>query len=105
MAQDNKKQQNLNLNISGDVAQGVYSNLAVITHSPTEVIIDFAQTLPGQDGAIVRQRAIMSPFHAKRLLMALNDNLHKYEENFGTIEEPRGVHDAIPYDMIPTGKA
>lgn len=105
MAQENKKQQNINLNISGEVAQGVYSNLAVITHSPTEVIIDFAQTLPGNEGAIVRQRAIMSPFHAKRLLMALNDNIRKYEENFGTIEDPHGVRDAIPYDMVPTAKA
>ena len=100
-----KKPQNINLNISSDIAVGVYSNLAVITHSPTEVIIDFAQTMPGVEGAIVRQRAIMSPFHAKRLLMALNDNIHKYEENFGTIEEPHGTRDAIPYDMLPTAKA
>ena len=108
MAQDNKKQQNLNLSISDEVAQGTYSNLAIITHSPTEFIIDFAQALPGKDGATVRQRILLNPLHAKRLLMALNDNLHKYEDSFGTIEDLRanpGPHDAIPYDMIPQGKA
>ena len=107
MPQDNKKTQNLNLSISDEVAQGTYSNLAIITHSPTEFIIDFAQALPGKEGATVRQRLLMNPIHAKRLLMALNDNLKKYEDNFGAIEEPRipGPHDAIPYDMIPQGKA
>ncbi len=107
MPQDNKKQQNLNLSISDEVAKGTYSNLAIITHSPTEFIVDFAQALPGREGATVRERILMNPFHAKRLLMALNDNIKKYEDNFGTIEEPRlpGPHDAIPYDMIPQGKA
>jgi hypothetical protein len=100
-----EKQQNLNLNISDEVAQGTYCNLAVITHSPAEFILDFAQALPGRDGATVRQRIIMPPIHAKRLLMALTDNLRKYEDNFGPIEEPHTPHDAIPYDMVPQGKA
>lgn len=104
MAQE-KKQQNLNLNISDEVAEGTYSNLAIITHSPAEFIIDFAQALPGREGATVRQRIIMPPIHAKRLLAALNDNLRKYEDTFGVIDEPHGPHDAIPYDMIPQGKA
>ncbi|MBO4307546.1 MAG: DUF3467 domain-containing protein [Bacteroidales bacterium] len=104
MAQENKN--NLNLTISDEVAEGTYSNLAVITHSPAEFIIDFAQALPGKDGATIRQRIIMPPIHAKRLLMALNGNVSKYEELFGTIEEPRNSHDAIPYDiMVPQGKA
>ena len=107
MAQESKKTQNLNLSISDEVSQGTYSNLAIITHSPTEFIIDFAQALPGKEGATVRQRILMNPIHAKRLLMALNDNVKKFEDNFGAIEEPRlpGPHDAIPYDMIPQGKA
>ena len=104
MAQE-KQQQNLNINISDEVSQGTYSNLAVITHSPAEFIIDFAQALPGREGATVRQRIIMPPIHAKRLLMALNGNIKKYEETFGTIDEPHGPHDDIPYDMIPQGKA
>ncbi len=100
-----EKQKNLNLNISGEVAEGTYSNLAVITHSPAEFILDFAQTLPGNENAIIRQRIIMAPIHAKRLAMALNDNIRKFEDNFGTIEEPVGPHDAIPYNMAPQGKA
>ena len=106
MPQD-KKPQNLNLTISDEVAQGTYSNLAVITHSPTEFIVDFAQALPGKDGATIRQRILMNPIHAKRLLMALSDNLKKYEDNFGAIEEPHipGPPHAIPYDMIPQGTA
>ena len=107
MPQDNNKPQNLNLSISDEVAQGTYSNLAIITHSPTEFILDFAQALPGKEGATVRQRILLAPAHAKRLLMALNGNIKKYEETFGTIEDPHvpGPHDAIPYDMIPQGKA
>ncbi len=102
---ENKNTNNLNLNISDEVSQGSYSNLAVITHSPAEFILDFAQALPGREGATVRQRIIMPPSHAKRLAMALNGNIQKYEETFGTIEEPHGPHDAIPYNMVPQGKA
>ncbi len=103
MPQD--KQKNLNLNISNEVAEGTYSNLAVITHSPAEFILDFAQALPGNDSAVIRQRIIMSPIHAKRLMMALNENINKFESQFGTILEPHGPKDAIPYDMVPQGKA
>lgn len=103
MAQENKN--NINLAISDEVSTGTYSNLAVITHSPAEFILDFAQALPGREGATVRQRILMSPLHAKRLAMALNDNLSKYEANFGTIEEPHGPNDAIPYNILPQGKA
>lgn len=103
MAQENKN--NINISINDDVAQGTYSNLAVITHSPAEFILDFAQALPGREGAVVRQRILMSPVHAKRLAMALNDNLSKYEKNFGPIDEPHGPNDAIPYNILPQGKA
>ena len=103
MAQENKN--NINLAISDEVSAGTYSNLAVITHSPAEFILDFAQALPGREGATVRQRILMSPLHAKRLAMALNDNLSKYEANFGTIEEPHAPNDTIPYNILPQGKA
>ncbi len=101
----NQKEQNLKLNISPEVAQGTYSNLVVISHNPTEIILDFAQMLPGVDGAAVRQRIIMNPIHAKRTIAALNDNLRKYEQQFGTIEEPRIAPqgDTVPYDIL--GKA
>ena len=103
MALENKN--NWNISINDEVAKGTYSNLAVITHSPAEFILDFAQALPGREGAVVRQRIMMAPIHAKRLAMALSDNIRKYEETFGHIEEPHGPNDAIPYNILPQGKA
>lgn len=103
MANQKEQQQNLKLNINPEVAQGTYSNLVVISHNPTEIILDFAQMLPGADGAIVRQRVIMNPIHAKRTLAALTDNIRKYEQQFGTISEPRPELDTVPYDIV--GKA
>lgn len=88
----------LNLNITPEVAEGKYSNLAIISHSPTEFIIDFAQLVPGVDQANVRQRVIMTPENAKKVLMALQDNIAKYENNFGKIT-PKG--NPIPGSTIP----
>ena len=102
MANNNPKEQNLKLNISPEVAKGTYSNLVVVSHNPTEIIVDFAQMLPGIEGAAVRERIIMNPIHAKRLLAALNDNLKKYEQQFGTILEQR-ADGTVPYDIL--GKA
>jgi hypothetical protein len=98
----NQKEQNLKLNIHPDVAKGTYSNLVVVSHNPTEIVLDFAQMLPGLEGATVRERLIMSPVHAKRLLAALNDNLKKYEQQFGSIMEP-SADGTVPYDIL--GKA
>ena len=102
MANQKEQRQNLKLNINPDVAQGTYSNLVVISHNPTEIILDFAQMLPGADGAMVRQRIIMNPIHAKRTLAALGDNIRKYEQQFGPIVEP-SADGTVPYDII--GKA
>ena len=105
MANNKEQQQNLKLNISPDAAQGTYSNLVVISHNPTEIILDFAQMLPGLEGATIRQRIIMNPIHAKRTLAALSDNIKKYEQQFGTIVEPKMMPagDTVPYDIL--GKA
>ena len=105
MEKNNNNVSNLSLDISAEVAEGVYSNLAVISHTPAEMVLDFAQMLPGTKNANVRSRIIMNPIHAKRLLMALNDNIQKYESQFGTIEEPKMPiqGDTVPYDII--GKA
>lgn len=104
MAKENRPQ-NLNLQITPDVSQGCYSNLAVITHNATEFVLDFAQLLPGVEGAQIRQRVIMNPLHAKKLLNALIDNVRKYEDYFGIITEPsvRDATEPVPYDVI--GKA
>ncbi len=73
------------LELKEDVAQGVYSNLAVIAHSSSEFVVDFARVLPGVPKAVVQTRIILAPEHAKRLLFALSDNIRKYESVHGEI--------------------
>ena len=80
---DNKKQ--LNLDLKPEVAKGTYSNLAIISHSHSEFIIDFATMLPGLAKPEVQNRIVMTPEHYKRLLNALTDNIGRYEAQFGTI--------------------
>ena len=84
MENNNKKQ--LNIDIAEAVAEGVYSNLAIISHSPTEFVMDFAQIMPAVQKAKVRSRVIMTPQNAKRLYRALAENLQKYEQNFQTTQ-------------------
>lgn len=90
MAEQKKRPegQQLDVELSIETAKGVYSNLAMITHSQAEFILDFLQMLPGSPKAIVRSRIIMTPLHAKRLLAALSDNVSKYEARFGAVKEP-----------------
>ena len=78
-------EQKLSIHLSPEVAQGTYANLAVISHSSSEFIIDFVRMVPGVKDAEVKSRIILSPEHAKRLLFALQDNMNKYEQQFGTI--------------------
>lgn len=80
---ENKKE--LDLELSAEVAQGKYANLAIISHSPTEFVIDFAAMMPGVPKAKVHSRIIMTPEHAKRLLMSIQDNITRYETNIGRI--------------------
>jgi hypothetical protein len=84
---DNKQiPQQLNIELSEEIAQGIYSNLAVITHSSSEFVVDFVRIMPGIPKANVKSRIILTPEHAKRLLLALQDNLKKYENVHGTIK-------------------
>ncbi len=85
---DEKKQnpQQLNIELSEDVAQGIYSNLAVITHSSSEFVVDFVRIMPGIPKANVKSRIILTPEHAKRLLLALQDNVKKFEAVNGPIK-------------------
>lgn len=76
----------LNIELSNEVAQGSYSNLAIITHSSSEFILDFIRLLPGVPKAQVNNRIIMNAEHAKRLFLALQDNISKFENQFGEIE-------------------
>jgi len=83
---EEKKDNNVNIELSEEVASGVYTNLAIITHSPSEFVADFIQMMPGVPKGKVRSRVIMTPENAKRLLEALKDNIGKYEQHHGTIE-------------------
>ncbi len=84
--EDAKKSNQLNIELKDDVAQGIYSNLALITHSSSEFIIDFIRIMPGLPKANVQSRIILTPEHAKRLLLALEDNVKKYESQMGPIK-------------------
>lgn len=75
----------IQIELKEDVAQGTYANLAVITHSSSEFVIDFIRVLPGMPKAGVQSRVILAPEHAKRLLHALEENLRAYERTFGPI--------------------
>lgn len=77
----------LNIELSEDIASGHYSNLAIITHSHSEFVFDFVQILPGLPKAKVKSRIVMTPQNAKRLMHALVDNINKYEQNIGHINE------------------
>ncbi|GAB1475124.1 DUF3467 domain-containing protein [Bacteroidota bacterium] len=76
----------LNIELNSEVAQGSYSNLAIITHSSSEFIIDFIRMLPGVPKAQVNNRIIMTAEHAKRLFLAMQDNISKFESQYGVIE-------------------
>ena len=84
---ENQNQNQLNIELSEEVADGTYSNLAIITHSPSEFVIDFAKVMPGVPKAKVKARILLTPQHAKRLLIALQDNISKYEAAHGTIKQ------------------
>ncbi len=92
MESNEGKGQQLQVDLPRELANGEYSNLALITHSSSDFILDFAAMLPGMPKASVRSRVVMAPEHAKRLLMALQENVVKYEREFGPIQlrQPRG---------------
>ena len=85
---DEKKSKNqINIELNEEVAQGLYSNLAVITHSSSEFVVDFVRVMPGIPKAQVKSRIILTPEHAKRLLLALQDNIKKYESVHGPVKD------------------
>lgn len=80
------KGQKINIELGEKEAEGIYSNLAIITHSPAEFIIDFTRVVPGVPKAKVQSRIITTPQHAKMLLNALQENIYKFESRFGEIK-------------------
>lgn len=95
-------QQHLNIELGEKEAEGIYANLAMLTHSPTEIIIDFARVMPRSPKARVLARIIMTPMHAKLLHKALTDNLKKFEGQFGEIKlhgTPHGASKPIGFEQ------
>lgn len=84
--QPNAAQNQINIELSEETAEGVYANLAMIAHSNSEFVIDFIRLMPGVPKAKVKSRVVITPEHAKRLLKALEENINKYEKNFGEIK-------------------
>lgn len=103
---NNPNDNQLNIELSEEVAEGIYSNLAIITHSPSEFALDFIKVMPGVPKAKVKARIILTPQHAKRLMKALKDNIAKFEDAHGTIKDSDVPPGAIPLNFGgPTAQA
>ncbi len=99
-----QKEGQLNIELSEEVAEGIYSNLAIINHSVSEFVIDFVSIMPGKPKAKVKSRIVLTPQHAKRLVKALSENVTKFEKAHGEIKD-YDKHPQIPMNFGPTGKA
>lgn len=99
----NQQQGQFNIELDEKTAEGTYSNLAIINHSNTEFVVDFISVMPGVPKAKVKSRIILTPQHAKRLLKALEENIHRFELANGDIKEVEQV--PIPLNFGPTGQA
>jgi hypothetical protein len=104
MSDLNQQPNQLNIEISEEVAEGTYANLAIITHSHAEFVIDFVNVMPGTPKSKVKSRIILTPQHTKRLMKALIDNVGKYESANGTIKDLEEIQ--IPLNFGgPTAQA
>ncbi|MFB0516008.1 MAG: DUF3467 domain-containing protein [Candidatus Neomarinimicrobiota bacterium] len=100
------KTKQIQVELDEKVGTGEYSNLAIVTHSPAEFVLDFTQVMPGMPKARVRARIIMAPLHVKAFAMALNENIKKYEAHFGEIQVTQGEWAKqfgfkLPPDTVP----
>ena len=100
---NNEQGQQLNIELDEAVADGTYSNLAIINHSVSEFIVDFINVMPGVPKAKVKSRIILTPQHAKRLTKALLDNVNRFEQAHGEIKDYE--QPPIPMNFGPTGEA
>ena len=106
MAENKKGKNQLNIELPEDIAEGIYSNLAVIAHSNSEFIIDFLRLVPNVPKTKVKSRIILTPQHAKRLLRALAENVKKFEALHGPIKEPDPNSGGLPpMGFTPTAQA
>jgi hypothetical protein len=85
--EEQQNQNQINIELSEEIAEGIYSNLAVITHSNSEFVLDFIKMMPGVPKAKVKARIVLTPQHAKRLMRAMKDNIAKFEQQHGVIKD------------------
>lgn len=99
--QNNQKRDpnQINIELGEEVAEGIYSNLAIINHSNSEFVVDFIRMMPGAPKAKVKSRIVLTPHHAKRFLRALSDNIKKFESIHGEIEESEPNNQAPPMNL------
>ena len=101
--EENKNTNQLDIELSEDIAEGIYSNLAIITHSQSEFVLDFIKLMPGVPKAKVKSRVVLTPQHAKRLAKALADNVNRFEAAHGKIKD---LETALPLNFGgPTAQA
>lgn len=103
MSKDLENKNQINIELDEAVAEGTYSNLAIINHSVSEFIIDFVKIMPGTPKAKVKSRIILTPQHAKRLMKALTENVQRFEKAHGEIKDYEQT--GIPLNFGPTGEA
>ncbi|MDQ3072121.1 MAG: DUF3467 domain-containing protein [Bacteroidota bacterium] len=103
--QNPPKENQINIELPENVAEGTYSNLAIITHSDSEFVIDFVRIMPGVPQARVKSRIVLTPQHAKRLIRALGENMSKYEGAHGPVEESTSGIEGFPINFGPAGEA
>ncbi|MBK7434152.1 MAG: DUF3467 domain-containing protein [Chitinophagaceae bacterium] len=97
MSNNTDQPNQINIEISEEVSEGNYANLAIITHSHAEFVIDFVNVMPGTPKSKVKSRIILTPFHAKRFMKAMIDNVKKFEAANGTIQDMEAVE--IPFNF------
>ena len=103
MSDNNQQQGQINIELDEKVAEGIYSNLAIINHSASEFVVDFVTLMPGVPKAKVKSRIVLTPQHAKRFLKALGENIHRYELTNGEIKDTEQPQ--IPLNFGPAGQA
>ena len=103
MAEQKQQGNQINIELPEEIAEGIYSNLAVISHSQSEFVVDFIRLVPNVPKAKVKSRVILTPQHAKRLMRALADNIKRFEAQHGKIGESEQIN--LPMNFTPTAEA
>jgi len=103
MSNPKQQQEQINIELDETIAEGIYSNLAIINHSSSEFVLDFVSIMPGIPKAKVKSRIVLTPQHAKRLLKAIGENIHRFEAAHGEIKDTEQA--PIPLNFGPTGQA